>query len=48
MSIKRWSHRTTTREQHWPDKTGWTQLIELGTKAIAEKEVEKAGARSGD
>ncbi|MBA1848681.1 isochorismate synthase MenF, partial [Escherichia coli] len=22
-------HLTTTREQHWPDKTGWTQLIEL-------------------
>ncbi len=25
-------HLTTTREQHWPDKTGWTQLIELATK----------------
>ncbi|EFA2976186.1 isochorismate synthase [Escherichia coli] len=35
-------HLTTTREQHWPDKTGWTQLIELATKTIAEGELDKA------
>lgn len=34
-------HLTTTREQHWPDKTGWTQLIELATKTIAEGELDK-------
>ena len=34
-------HFTTTREQHWPDKTGWTQLIELATKTIAEGELDK-------
>lgn len=36
-----WLHLTTTREQHWPDKTGWTQLIELATKTIAEGELDK-------
>ena len=25
----------------WPDKTGWTQLIELATKTIAEGELDK-------
>ncbi|EOO6216537.1 isochorismate synthase MenF [Escherichia coli] len=34
-------HLTTMREQHWPDKTGWTQLIELATKTIAEGELDK-------
>ena len=34
-------HLTTTREQHWPDKTVWTQLIELATKTIAEGELDK-------
>lgn len=34
-------HLTTTREQHWPDKTGWTLLIELATKTIAEGELDK-------
>lgn len=43
VSIKPLSglHLTTTREQHWPDKTGWTQLIELATKTIAEGELDK-------
>lgn len=43
MSIKplHGLHLTTTREQHWPDKTGWTQLIELATKTIAEGELDK-------
>ncbi len=27
-----WVTLTTTREQHWPDKTGWTQLIEWQRK----------------
>ncbi|NUC26610.1 chorismate-binding protein, partial [Escherichia coli] len=34
-------HLTTTREQHWPDKTGWTRLIELATQTIAEGELDK-------
>lgn len=41
-------HFTTTREQHWPDKTGWTQLIELATKTIAEGEARQSCACSGN
>ncbi|MFP1497810.1 hypothetical protein ACLB1Q_32700 [Escherichia coli] len=36
-----WVTLTTTRERRWPDKTGWTQLIELATKTIAEGELDK-------
>ena len=41
-------HLTTTREQHWPDKTGWTQLIGLATKTIAEGELDKVVLAPGN
>ena len=30
-----------TGEQHWPDKAGWTRLIELATQTIAGEELDK-------
>lgn len=30
-----------TGEQHWPDKAGWTRLIELATQSIAGEELDK-------
>ncbi|MBJ3589837.1 isochorismate synthase MenF [Salmonella enterica subsp. enterica serovar Saintpaul] len=30
-----------TGEQHWPDKAGWTQLIERATQTIAQQELDK-------
>lgn len=30
-----------TGEQHWPDKAGWTSLIQLATQTIAEDDLDK-------
>lgn len=30
-----------TAEQHWPDKAGWTRLIELATQTIAGEALDK-------
>ena len=30
-----------TGEQHWPDKAGWTRLIELATQTIAREDLDK-------
>ena len=34
-------HLTTTQENHWPDKAGWTRLVKLATETIAEGELDK-------
>lgn len=41
-------HLTTTREQHWPDKTVWTQLIELATKNHRRRRARQSCACSGN